>query len=378
MPMVTGVAWIAGGPLTAGMGINMADILLVGAAVTRPGALGAIFRSVDGGPFSPVRHLPTDSAFQSLTPHTTRQGVVYASGRHGVYLSEDAGLTWRPVPVPAGPGEECWAVGMRPDDPDRLLVGCGPIGVYVSRDAGVFWSRSRDSGPMSELTDIASGKFFQVSRVMRFAFDPTAPDLVFAACETNGLILSEDGGDSWRNVSGGLTDLARNNPALRSQINVADDAEGMLDGHAVCVSPAAPGRVFYVCRMGLFSSGDLGVSWQNHDVGRFAPFTYARDIRVDPQQPSTLYLALSISSRSHAGALYRSLDLGETWTRIDAAAPASSTIMSMGVDPLATGSAVYVTREGQVHWTRNGGGLWGAALLPPQAGDAYCAALIDG
>ena len=51
--------------------------------------------------------------------------------------------------------------------------------------------------------------------------------------------------------------------------------------------------------------------------------------------------------------------------------------MSMGVDPFATGSAIYVTRAGQVHWTRNGGEFWGAGQLPPAAGDAYCAALIQ-
>ena len=120
-----------------------------------------------------------------------------------------------PIADTVGPDEECWTVAVRPDDPDRLLVGCGPVGVYGSSDAGIYWNRLGDKSPMPELTDIASGKFFQVSRLMRFAFDPSAPDLVFGACETNGLVVSRDGGDSWRNISEGLVELSRRNEALQ-------------------------------------------------------------------------------------------------------------------------------------------------------------------
>jgi hypothetical protein len=170
--------------------------------------------------------------------------------------------------------------------------------------------------------------------------------------------------------------MAERTPSLRSQINVPDDREGMLDGHTVAMTSARPGEVFYACRMGLFSSNDRGKSWVSLDVGKFAPYTYARDLRVVPGAPGSIYLALSIASRSDAGALYRSNDAGKTWARADTPVNAVSTIMSMGVHPTDGLGAVYVTRHGQVHWTVDGSNTWLAKQLPGEAGDAYCAIIL--
>ena len=79
----------------------------------------------------------------------------------------------------------------------------------------------------------------------------------------------------------------------------------MLDGHAMCISDAAPGAVFLACRMGLFRSDDGATSWQDIEVGRFSPLTYARDIRPAPQDPRTLYACLSVHATGNTGSLAR-------------------------------------------------------------------------
>jgi photosystem II stability/assembly factor-like uncharacterized protein len=354
----------------------MNSVLLVGTANTRPGALGALFRAKGEGEFMPVVGLSAETGVQAITLHPTREGTVYAALREGVFQSNDAGESWERLPIPGAPGETFWSVAVHPQDPDILLVGCAPVGVYKSVDGGAHWRRVGTAAPMAERCDMSAAKMFNQSRLMRIAFDPSDPTQVFGACETNGFIVSQDGGETWRDASDALIALAEQHPALRSQINVPDDSEGMLDGHAVCVSPARPGLVFYACRMGLFSTADHGQSWRNHDIGKFAPITYSRDIRVDAQDPAVLYLALSISSRSAAGALYRSDDLGETWRQVDQSTPALSTVMSMGAHPRQGGRVIYVTRGGQTHWSDDGGRSWNARQLPAEAGDAYCAASL--
>ncbi|NJO35268.1 MAG: hypothetical protein HC869_21430, partial [Rhodospirillales bacterium] len=50
---------------------------------------------------------------------------------------------------------------------------------------------------------------------------------------------------------------------------------------------------------------------------RFSPVTYGRDVKVAPQDASTMYAALSVAAASKDGGLYRSRDAGRTWQRFD-------------------------------------------------------------
>jgi photosystem II stability/assembly factor-like uncharacterized protein len=112
------------------------------------------------------------------------------------------------------------------------------------------------------------------------------------------------------------------------------------------------------------------------EVGRFAPFKYTRDMRVNPADPNTLYACFSISSRSESGAMYRSADLGASWTRADPDMTARSTIMGFGVHVSEPGGIVAVTRHGQVFSTTDDGERWTENQLPANAGDCFCGAML--
>ncbi len=105
----------------------------------------------------------------------------------------------------------------------------------------------------------------------------------------------------------------------------------MLDGHAMCISDAAPGAVFMACRMGLFRSDDGAKSWNDIEVGRFSPLTYARDIRPAPQDPTHLYACLSVHATGNTGSLAKSDDLGTSWRRIDHGVPIHATFMQLAL-----------------------------------------------
>jgi photosystem II stability/assembly factor-like uncharacterized protein len=145
----------------------------------------------------------------------------------------------------------------------------------------------------------------------------------------------------------------------------------MLDGHALSVSAAQPETVFLALRMGLFRSADRGASWEDMQVGRFSPLTYARDIRVSPQDPRTLYACLSPAARSEDGSLYRSRDLGETWTRFDHGIKADTTMMAVALHPRDADQVYGASRSGQVFSTRDGGRTWHEQRLPAGTGDVY-------
>jgi photosystem II stability/assembly factor-like uncharacterized protein len=210
-------------------------------------------------------------------------------------------------------------------------------------------------------------------RVMRLAVDPAHPDEIYAALEVGGVMRSPDAGETWEDCSGPLLELAER-PHLRSRIQSDSDAEGMLDAHAVCVSAARPGTAFLAVRMGLFRSADRGATWQDMEVGRFSPLTYARDVRVSPHDPRTLYACLSPASRSEDGSLYRSRDLGETWTRFDHGVKAERTMMAVAPHPRDPDQVHCVSRCGQVFGTRDGGRTWREHRLPAGVQDTYAIA----
>jgi photosystem II stability/assembly factor-like uncharacterized protein len=352
----------------------MSSVLLTGTAVTRPGAVGTLFRCESGGPWQPAAGMPLDTGVQALTPHPTRPGTVFAATRGGLYRSTDAGASWTKLDVPAGK-EEFWSVSVHPRDPGVVFAGVAPVGVYRSDDGGDHWRRVGPAEPMPEICDYTNARGL-TSRLMRLGFDPTDPQLMFGACETNGLLVSGDGGETWRDASGSLIGLANHRPELKSTAITPNDVEGILDGHAVCITPLRPGVVFYACRMGLFTSANQGRTWHDHGIPRFAPYSYCRDLRIAVDSPGTFYLALSIGPRSNTGALYRSTDVGETWNRVDEGMNARSTIMSMNVHATDPGKVIYLTRGGQVMWTEDGCASWNERQLPTEAGDAYCAAIL--
>lgn len=354
----------------------MPNIFFAGTWDSRAGTVGTLYRAEDDSDFTPAGGIPLNTGVQAITPHPDRPGVLYASTHHGLFESTDNGRQFHRLEVPSADGEQFWSVAIHPNNPDVMLAGVGPIGVYKTEDAGTTWRRAGSPEPMSERLDMSAGKFFKHSRIMSLTYDPADPDRVYGAVETSGMIVSGDGGETWQDSSDGLVALANSDAALKSQINVPDDYEGILDAHCVRVSEARPGTVFYACRMGLFSSADAGRSWRNHDIRRFADFSYTRDMRIAAGHPRRMYLALSIASRSDSGALYRSDDLGESIRRVDNDVQAVSTIMGMGASPSDADKVIYVTRGGQVNWTDDGDRTWNTKQLPGDAGDAYCAAII--
>jgi hypothetical protein len=81
---------------------------------------------------------------------------------------------------------------------------------------------------------------------MRLAVDAANTEHIYATLEVGGVVRSLDGGETWEDCSQPLIDLAQK-PHLKSQIGSNTDIEGMMDGHALCVSGAAPNTCFWRC-----------------------------------------------------------------------------------------------------------------------------------
>ena len=107
---------------------------------------------------------------------------------------------------------------------------------------------------------------------------------------------------------------------------------------------------------------------------RFSPFAYGRDIQTAPDDPRTLYAALSPAAMSQAGAIYRSQDLGETWRRFDHGLSPRRTMMSVAVSQRTPQCVYGVNSIGQVFGTHDGGQNWQEFPLPAGVRNVYTVA----
>jgi photosystem II stability/assembly factor-like uncharacterized protein len=327
------------------------------------GRVGVFTRPANGGEW---RHALADLEAFTVTVHPRRPEVAFAGTADGVWRSTDRGATFVRTEFPDR-GKQIWSFLVDASDPDRIYAGGSPVDVYRSEDGGKSWRRL----PTPAVKERAKAPF--AARVMRMAQHPTRPQEIYAALEVNGVIRTADGGETWEDCSADLIRLS-DLPHLRSKIVSDTHAEGMLDGHAIAISPADPDAVLLAVRMGLFRSADHGRSWQDLEMKRFSPVTYGRDVRVSPQEPKTVYAALSVAAASHDGGLYRSDDTGKTWRRFDKV-QVHGTIMSVGLhatDP----DQVYIGAryQGEVFGTQDGGKTWAAVPVPGPVKDIYAVA----
>jgi photosystem II stability/assembly factor-like uncharacterized protein len=328
------------------------------------GKLAGVFRRASDR--AAWEHALTEPEAYTVFVHPRDPNLVLAGTADGVYRSTDSGKTFKRANFPDSK-VQIWSFLPDPSDNKRMLAGGSPVSIYRSEDAGESWKRMPDP----KLPERGKAPF--ACRVMRFARHPGRPDEIYAALEVGGVMRSVDGGETWNDCSSHLVQLSQQEPRLRSKIVTDTESEGMLDGHAICMSAADPEGVILAVRMGLFRSKDHGKTWEDLRVDRFSPFTYGRDIKVSPQDPSTLYACLSVAAASKDGALYRSQDVGKTWQRFDKVQP-HGTLMSVCLhhgDP----EQVYIAaRYGEVFGTDDGGATWRETPLPPGVQHIYALA----
>ncbi|MGI9410243.1 MAG: WD40/YVTN/BNR-like repeat-containing protein [Hyphomicrobiaceae bacterium] len=308
-------------------------------------------------------HVLADLETYAVLVHPERAGVVFAGTQDGVWRSTDNGSTFKRSDFPDAK-RQVWSFLIDSRDANRIYAGGSPIDVYRSDDCGATWTKLPSPG----IKEHCKAAFD--ARVMRMVQHPTRADEIYAALEVNGVMRTEDGGQTWTDLSHDLIRLSEHEH-LKSKIVSDTFAEGMLDSHAITISPSQPNDVILAVRMGLFRSGDKGETWQDMDIGRFSPTTYGRDVKASPQDPSTLYAALSVAAASHDGGVYRSLDAGKTWSRFDKV-QVHGTIMSVCLHPRDADQVYIGARyQGEIFGTSDGGNSWAVLPLPSPVKDIY-------
>lgn len=159
------------------------------------GTLAGLYASTDGGEsWQEVGGFPDKLAFFDLAVDPSSPLRVLAASNDGVYLSTDGGLSFELVNQPSAPlARDTRAVAFDPVDP-RIAFAGTQEGLFRSLDAGAEWERVEAPGLLS-----------------RDVQDFRSMDWGLIASSSNGVFLSADSGESFRELYAGLDsqDVAR-------------------------------------------------------------------------------------------------------------------------------------------------------------------------
>ena len=294
----------------------------------------SIWRSTDGGdswgrakgerPRMPWSEL---QCFD-LVVHPRDSKLIFAGTNEGLYRSDDAGASFEQVDSPLSE-YDVWSLAIDPMEPNTMFAGCRPGAIYRSRDGGAHW----DIMP-AEFTDYCMN--VGVPRVLTMAVDPSDHRIVWAGAEVDGVRRSLDGGDTWTRV----TSLAE------------------PDIHCVTVSPGSPSKVIMSTAPEIYTTTDVGESWQKVGVRQQFPMTFCRGVTVKPDDPNVIFAANGNSFIGDDGAVLRSRDRGETWETLPLPAKPNSPIWSFGVNPADPNIVLCNSHYGEVFRTEDGGDSW--------------------
>ena len=281
------------------------------------------------------------------TGESTIRGNV--SHGDGVYKSRDGGRSWQHIGL-----RETRHIGkivIHPQDPNTLYVAAfgrafgqsAERGVYRSQDGGASWQLVLHKSARAGSHDIALDAkdprilFAAVWQAQRY------PHKLVSGGEDCGLWRSQDGGESWQDIS-----------------RKAGLPSGLLGKIGVATSPAQPGRVWAVVEAedgAVFRSDDYGESWtrgSEQSLLRTRPWYYMH-ITADTQAADTVYV-------QNYGC-WKSTDAGDSFMQMPSP---HGDEHAMWIDP-ADNQRIVKGNDGGACVSFNGGASWSSIYNQPTA-----------
>jgi photosystem II stability/assembly factor-like uncharacterized protein len=287
--------------------------------------MGGIFKSTNGGTdWEQVNSGLANTFISSLAIDPEHPQTIYAGTGWGVYKSTNGGKSWN-APNPDSPALGR-VLAVDPGNPEIVHADGSPPGFWFSMVTAIF--KSTDGGTSWQQKTGALTDAYITSIVI----DPKDPQTVYAGtagsyAETPGfgLLKSTNGGDS-RSPSGLAIDEIK----------------------AFAIDPTDPqtlfasGRDFLNDNSGLFKSIDGGINWEKLTSAVFL------SLAIDPQTPQTIYAG-------NSDGVFKTTDGGATWEAINSGLKTASVIV-LALDP-QNAQTIYAGTAGDGVFKNVCGGL---------------------
>jgi photosystem II stability/assembly factor-like uncharacterized protein len=246
------------------------------------------------------------AAVAGIPGDTTTYYAGAASG--GIWKTTDGGKTFEPI----FDGQDVQAIGalaIAPSDPNTIWAGTGEAWVIRPSDVmgdGIY--KSTDAGKTWKNVGLPD-----TGRIGRVIVHPTKPDIVYACAlgrvtgpqQERGVYKTSDGGATWRRVlfvnpDTGCSGLSID--AKNPDVLVAGTWQVVMQTWAML--SGGPGS-------GLYKSIDAGETWKKIEhPGLFKPPVGKIDVAIAPTNSNRVYALVQTPNQ---GSLWRSDDGGTAW-----------------------------------------------------------------
>jgi photosystem II stability/assembly factor-like uncharacterized protein len=230
-----GQTWKRAGSKETGM-IDDSDIFAIRIDEQNPdtvlmSACSGIYRSTDASAkWTKIQGIPyTSRRTHVIYQHPTRPEVIFAGTTEGLWRTTDGGQTWG-IGVTVSRRQVINAVAVHPDQPDRVYLGTEDSGILVSDDGGETFEPS-NAGFINRQVRVVVPDRTERGRVYAGVIFDTV---------NGGFFVSEDGGLTWRQSTKGM---------------------GQRDVYSIYQSEARPETLYAGTNHGVFRSDDRGETW---------------------------------------------------------------------------------------------------------------------
>ncbi len=247
-----------------------------------------------------------------------------------------------------------WHLAPSADDPDTVLAGVEDAALFRTTDGGHTWSELaglRQHASASQWAPGAGGLCLHT-----ILTDPRDTSRLLVAISSAGVLASDDGGASW----------APANEGLRSGFLPEPEAEVGHCVHKLAAHPAQPDVVYMQKHWDVMRSDDGGRSWREISGNLPSDFGFAIDVHAhDPDTVYVVPITSDELHYPPDGHLrvYRSRSGGDDWEPLTDGLPQEHCYVNvlrdaMAVDRLdecgvyigTTGGQVYASADAGDHW----------------------------
>jgi photosystem II stability/assembly factor-like uncharacterized protein len=239
-------------------------------------------------------------------------------------------------------------------DPDTVYAGVEDAALFKSADGGQSWQelpglREHDSG--KQWAPGAGGMC-----VHTIVLDPSHAGRMFVAISAAGTFRSDDSGKTWRPINRGLRSEQIPNPT----------AEVGHCVHRIAMHPSRPNTLFMQKHWDVMRSDDGGESWREVSGDLPTDFGFPIDVHAhEPETIYVVPIKSDSEHYPPDGKLrvYRSRTGGNEWEALTQGLPQSHCYVNvlrdaMAVDQLDPCGVYFGTTGGQVYASADAGDRW--------------------